>query len=459
MPAQNAAPNFFNRNLAMKKTFALSLFIFAMGLLAAQPAEKNLPPDFPQFDFRPSARPDRILLACAEDPATAQTVIWRTDTSIREAYAEIARADPSPEFDEYERKFRAETKVLLNDFAVAAYHQATFTGLQPGALYAYRVGSGPYWSEWIQFRTAEAAFQPFSFIYMGDAQNDLYSHWARAIRAAYCRAPGAGFILHAGDLINHSQNDYEWGEWFEAGSFIHRSIPSIATPGNHEYIKDTLGNKIGLSPFWNAQFQFPDNGPPGLEGQCYYIDYQGARIISLNSNQDYEVQAEWLEKVLAGNPNRWAFVTFHHPVRSTSKDRQHQTVLSLWKPILDKHRVDLVLQGHDHAYGRGQNLETSPDSSDASSGTAYVVSVSGAKMYPLAEQPWMSRAAENTQLYQVVEVFMDHLIYRSYTTGGEVYDAFILLKRPGRPNEILPLPTDIQEERRFINTLVGPDER
>ncbi|MFM8215573.1 MAG: fibronectin type III domain-containing protein, partial [Pirellula sp.] len=45
--------------------------------------------------------------------------------------------------------------------------------LQPATKYAYRVGDGVNWSEWFQFRTASTQPEPFSFVYFGDAQNDL----------------------------------------------------------------------------------------------------------------------------------------------------------------------------------------------------------------------------------------------------------------------------------------------
>ena len=32
------------------------------------------------------------------------------------------------------------------------YHSVTFDNLEPNTLYAYRVGNGKIWSEWIQFR-------------------------------------------------------------------------------------------------------------------------------------------------------------------------------------------------------------------------------------------------------------------------------------------------------------------
>ena len=433
----------------MKSIFLFFVPIFFASNAVSQPGHKNLPPASPQFNFRPTARPDRMLLTWTSDPSNTQTITWRTDTTVEVAYAEITKASSSPGFHKNVDRYQAETSLLLNDFSSAAYHQVTFTQLQPATRYLYRVGSGDFWSEWISFETMSDGFKPYTFLYLGDAQNKLYSHWARVIREAYKEAPDASFILHAGDLVNHSQNDYEWGEWFEAGSFIHRILPTIATPGNHEYIKDLDGNKIGISPFWGAQFNFPKNGPGGLQDRCYFMDVLDTRIVTLDSNHDIELQAQWLEKTLKDNPNRWTLVTFHHPVVSAARGRVNEAVLMQWKPILDKYKVDLVLQGHDHTYARGQNLVTDTSPYEQEAGTVYVVSISGTKMYSLTDQLWMTRSAENTQLYQVINVFEDHLVYRSFTANGEVYDAFKLIKKGQGPNVLEELPKSVKDTHRF----------
>ena len=59
-------------------------------------------------------------------------------------------------------------------------------------------------------------------------------------------------------------------------------------------------------------------------------------------------QTAWLEKVLADNPNRWTIVEFHQPIFSPAKGRDNPEQRAAWKPLFDRHGVDLVLTGHDH---------------------------------------------------------------------------------------------------------------
>jgi 3',5'-cyclic AMP phosphodiesterase CpdA len=430
------------------------------GQQAGQPVVPASLPERPRFAVpdalihQPTPRPDRIVLTWVGDPAHSQSVTWRTDTQVTGALAQIAHADAGPGFSSRAIDVHAATTLLTTDLGSAHYHTAHFQGLEPRTTYAYRVGDGVNWSEWFQFRTASDQAEPFSFIYFGDAQNDIRSLWSRVVREAVSDAPRARFMIHAGDLVSSGESDAQWGEWFSAGAWVNGMIPSVPSPGNHEYIRDK-DSLIAprLSRHWRVQFALPENGPSGLEETVYSIDYQGARIISLNSNAQQDRQAAWLEQVLANNPCAWTIVTFHHPLYSAARNRDNARLRGLWKPLFDRFRVDLVLQGHDHTYARtGQQLpenigEGTPAVS-AKGGTVYVVSVSGPKMYDLTRRPFMKRAAEDTQLYQIVHIDRGELRYEARTAVGEVYDAFVLRKRLGEINELFEQVPDSPERLR-----------
>lgn len=431
----------------------------------------------PLLSLQPQVQPDRIALTFSGDPATTQSVTWRTDYTIDEAYAEVAIATGAPKFWRNAQRYTAKTErmdasEIDRANIIAHYHSVTFTNLSPDTLYAYRVGNGEYWSEWFHFRTASQEAKPFAFLYVGDAQNDIMSLWSRLIRASYSKVPDARFIIHAGDLVNRAHSEQDWGEWFHAGSFIHSMIPSVPVPGNHEYQpyneQDDKADIRRLSAQWRPQFTLPENGPDSLKETSYYLDYQGVRIIALNSNERREEQVPWVDSVLANNPNKWTIATFHHPVYSASGRRDNKSLRESWKPVFDRHGVDLALQGHDHSYARGRtpaasiNVMEGANALDASTGTVYVVSVSGGKMYNLKPNGWESygvkrdRAAENTQLFQVIRIEGDTLHYEAYTAVGELYDAFDLIKgkgEDGRPNQFVERSQEAIPERRFKNTI------
>jgi hypothetical protein len=383
---------------------------------------------------RPTPMPDRVILNVAADPAREMNLTWRTSTSVKKAQAEIAVAEDGPGFSRKSKTVEAATQALKSDLGEAHYHSARFTGLTPDTLYAYRAGDGTHWSEWHQFRTASDKAAPLAFIYVGDSQNDLFSRWSRLIRMGYAHAPQAQFILHAGDLANRNDKDADWGEWHKAASWINAVIPSLPSAGNHEYGRGPQGK--ALTPHWRAQFTLPENGVAGLEESNYFIDIQGVRVVSLNSNEKLAEQTEWLDKLLAVNPQKWTVATFHHPVFSAARGRDNREVREAWQPLFDKYAVDLVMTGHDHTYAR-TNLTTGTNVRSGRAGTVYVVSVSGPKMYPLTREKWMARAAADTQLFQVIRIDGDKLVYESRTARGVLYDSFELTKQAGKPNKLV----------------------
>lgn len=391
----------------------------------------------------PTAIPDQIILNLTENPLTEVAVNWRTDMSVKQGEVHLAKATDGPEFREQFRTIGAKTSSFHNQFnhepeIAAHYHSAILDSMLPGEQYVYQVGFDTIWSEWFQIEMPKE--DKLSFIYFGDAQNDVKSMWSRVIRQAYAKEPSVNFMLHAGDLINRYERDLEWTEWFHAGGFIHATVPSIMTPGNHEY-----GEEMDLSPQWKSQFNLPENGPDGLEETCYAINYPLAKVISLDAEQIDEsekyrdAQKIWLDSVLSNNHSPWVILTLHYPFFSTKPQRDNKELRQHFKPILDKYGVDLVLQGHDHAYGRGtvNNMSEGTNVYDQHGGTVYVVSVSGPKMYNISSDPWMDRRATNTQLFQIISLDRNRLDYKAYTATGKLYDAFSIKKSASGKNQMI----------------------
>ena len=425
-------------------------FIFAGILLGAglAPAQAQQNKSYP-----PSAFPDRVILGYKGDPATSQAVNWRTDSTVTTAVAAIHEADPSPDFLSKALIVQAATHPVVIDGKTIHYHEINFGNLKPSTQYVYRVGDGKSWSEWFHFKTASDKPAPVSFLYFGDAQNDIRSLWSRAVRGAFANMPKANLMIHAGDLINNSNVDYQWGEWFEAGGWINGMVPNLATPGNHEYYRDEKRN-LFVSKHWKPQFALPENGPEGLSETAYYVDYQGVRFISLDSqaaildSTTLKKQAAWFEQITTANPNRWTVVVHHHPIYSTKNGRDNDEWRDAMEPLYKKHKVDIVLQGHDHTYGRGLNIPVG-QSRKKPDGPVYVVSVSGPKMYDIGLQNWMDRAASNTQLYQAITIDQNKLSFKAFTVNGDLYDAFDLNKDKNGVNTLLELSNTLKMQERL----------
>jgi hypothetical protein len=428
------------RGLKMKKTLIIIVSAFMIMAASFSVSGENNLKDISQYDV-----PERIILNLTENPAHEMAVTWSTCMGVEDSQIEYMIATPwsnqSFNFkdgpDPYKntrfQKAVSETVHTGKDTS-ALHHSVILKDLKPGILYQYRVGNGKTWSEWAHFRTSAIEAKPFKFIFLGDPQNDIKSFCSRAFRSAYAAAPDARFILIGGDLVTHPWEDNLWDELFYAAGWITRQVPFVLVAGNHGYYyskEDKVENKK-QHRFWRPHFTQPENGPGGLAETAFFIDFQGVRFIVLNGNEKLTEQVKWLEELLAKNKNRWTIIAIHHPFYSTGRDRDNPILRNLFMPVIDKYAVDLVLQGHDHTYGRTYKLRDGKIVPDSKKGTVFVVSVSGPKFYPINEKHklLMKKIDTAIQLYQVITVDKNVLKFEAHTITGELYDSFELKKSP-----------------------------
>jgi hypothetical protein len=71
---------------------------------------------------------------------------------------------------------------------------------------------------------------------------------------------------------------------------------------------------------------------------------------------------KWLEQDLKQNKQKWTMVYWHHPPytmgsRNSDTEKDLQSIRENVIPILEKYKVDLVLNGHSHVYERSQMIK------------------------------------------------------------------------------------------------------
>lgn len=447
--------------------------LFASCAAVPVAALETAPP--PSGAFRATGFPDRIVLSAAADPARGMGVAFRTDPRQAEALAEIAPARDGPSLAAGAATIRGESTRLETENGAAIHHRVRFAGLEPDTAYAYRVRGADGWSEWLHFRTAAAEARPFTFLYFGDTQNRILEVGARVIRQAFLDTAAPALAVHAGDLVAQraeKAHDEEWAEWAAAGGFAFASVPQLPAPGNHEYVDAVApdGSETRrLGPHWPASFALPANGAPGAEATSYFVDYQGVRFVILDGTAALdlgamETQSRWLDAVLPrGGDRRWTIALMHQPVFTCARPNDIQRIKAAWQPLFERHGVDLVLQGHDHCYGRwtreaGRDASARAVAAGEAQGPVYMVSVTGAKMYALNDraetQP--DHAAEETQLYQQVEVGEDRITVTSRTATGRLYDRFAIARQADGTNRLVEEGADAIPARRCRDGM-GPD--
>ncbi|HCQ85600.1 MAG TPA: phosphohydrolase, partial [Verrucomicrobiales bacterium] len=299
----------------------------------------------------------------------------------------------------------------------------TLRDLEPDTTYVYSVGDGAedHWTELAEFKTAPASTKPFSFIYMGDAQNGL-DRWGSLVHTAFRERPDAAFYIMAGDLVNRGGDRDDWDSLFENAKDIYDRRPLVPAIGNHEDQDPTL---------YLREFDLPKNGPEKVEKErAYWFEYSNALFVILDTNISAESQASWLKDVLNQSSATWKFVVYHHPAYSSAPSRDNPSIREHWLPLFDEHHVDMALQGHDHAYLRTYPMKDGKRVDTTNEGTVYIVSVSGVKMYDQDPRDYTEFGMTNTATYQVLDIQIsgDRLVYRAYDTDGNLKDELVIEK-------------------------------
>ena len=376
------------------------------------------------------AKPDQVVLTWSGDPKTTQSIQWRTGPSVTKGEVQWVKKSDYNRFQPAQPKqtkattFKMENANLLND-PVVHRHTVTLTDLDPGTAYIYSVGDGSDdgWSELAEFTTAPGRTEPFSFMYMGDAQNGL-ERWGSLVQSAYRQRPDVAFCIMAGDLVDRGNERDDWDSFFHSSRGVYDHCPVVPAIGNHE-------NQGGHPGMYLQMFDLPKNGPEGIEPErAYTFRYSTAEFFVLDTNLTMESQAAWLEKALAASTATGKFAVYHHPAYSSKPERDNPSIREHWTPLFDKYHLDMALQGHDHAYLRTYPIKDQKKVASTAEGTVYIVSVSGTKYYEQDKREYTEFGMTNTSTFQVLDIQIsgNRLVYRSYDTDGKLRDNLIIEK-------------------------------
>jgi 3',5'-cyclic AMP phosphodiesterase CpdA len=382
---------------------------------------------------------DQVAIAYGSDASRELVWTWRTSPEVTATAIRVARlsnrVESEPLTNDPESEpglFRivkgesaaVEVRNLLNDPSIRR-HRVAVNGLEPNTVYRYSLGDGSpeHWRPSQTVKTAPDSSRGARFLYLGDAQTGL-GNWGRLLGAAYRRHPDIDFLVLAGDLVDRGNERTNWDHFFLRAAGVFDRVPLMPCVGNHEYLD--MGPRL-----YRAFFELPRNGPDGIDPDLvYHFECGDACFAVLDSTlavcdpSQARRQAQWLDATLSNSIASWKFVIFHHPVYPSHPWRDTPSLREHWVPIFDKHHVDMVLQGHDHAYLRTYPMRGHERVDSPGQGTIYVIAVSGDKFVDQAPRDYIETGQSRVSTYQTIDIDgpSRRLTYRAWTEGGLMID-------------------------------------
>jgi 3',5'-cyclic AMP phosphodiesterase CpdA len=218
--------------------------------------------------------------------------------------------------------------------------KAELTDLEPGHLYCYQLfADGIALTELAPMITATlpGGDEPLRFIAVGDTGTGGAAQEAIAKRIS---ALPFDLMLFLGDVAYDSGTPGQLeSKFFTVYRDFLRYVPVYPAIGNHER-RSRLGR-----PYFEA-FVLP-------EPERYYsFDWGNVHFVAIDTTQRDEKQLVWLENDLANNKLPWVIVFGHHPMYTNSMRGPQMWIRRAFANIFTRHRVDLVLTGHEHQYER-----------------------------------------------------------------------------------------------------------
>ena len=264
-----------------------------------------------------------------------------------------------------------------------------------------------------------------SFIILGDIHNSLTNDQITILSQ---RHPNIQFWAQTGDWMERPYLCYEQMMYQSLLGTGLDSLPIVAIPGNHEYLKGVVKT---LPEKWKSIFPNPQNGPSRFLGTTYFVDFPHLRLIAIDTDglhrmSDYTQVAFWLKKTLREAGNKFTIVMMHHPVYSTAKGRQNPL---MWLTFYDAMReADVVFSGHDHNYARRTEYYKERFWKKEEP-TIFIATNASNKAYPIKNSEKLDNSFSGEPVYEYLQIIHDALHICTYKVdSGELLDEIVISK-------------------------------
>ena len=371
--------------------------------------------------YEASAVPTRVLLTFGdEDGMRSRNVSWMCGDEVQAAHVELvdnAQLNDNCQLSTLNSQLiQATGEVFESRSGKAAYYVARLRDLKEGHTYRYRVCTGKEHSEWYEFHLPHQDEHETAFIYMGDIQDSIGGIANQLLKAAFKQNPDAAFFVCGGDLTERPTDAY-WGETFESLDSIGQVMPVLTVTGNHDYLKGVI---CQLERRFSLIHSYYLDSMVG-ENQVFTVRYKDVQLFCLDSNRELFylwTQRRWLEEQLMKSQAKWKIVVAHHPFYSVRGEINNLIQRWMFDDLIQEYGVNLVLQGHEHAYARRTTKHA----------TTYIISHCSPKGYRInPPEGRFDKIEKDIRTYQKVRISSDTLFLTAFNAEmGTLIDSLCI---------------------------------
>ena len=278
------------------------------------------------------------------------------------------------EVNETTKTIKATTSFIQHPDCSVSKHSAIIKNLEEGT-YEYKVGAEGYWSDVETFEVKNyntAAGDEINILWLSDEQswteaemrtfknvfNGIITQWEVDEQGK----PTFDFILETGDISQNGRRRPEYQMYFDSLQGLNKKVPIMSTMGNNDLLNKMYGQCF--ANFFTNENQWANS--------VYHFRLDNTEFICLNSNTDYDyvtgygtlgnhqstdafllAQAQWLDEYLttlnsSDNAPDFTVVYMHLSPFTCVRTKRVQ----VFTHVFEKHKVPLVLCGHNHMYTR-----------------------------------------------------------------------------------------------------------
>lgn len=290
--------------------------------------------------------------------------------------------------------FESTVELFSNVDGDVSVHRCIIRDLEVG-VYEYQVGTEGCTSDTYTFEIKEYdESQGMRILWTTDQQSWTkreYDVWQMCARFLNNKQQNMeipfDFHLNTGDISQNANRRFEWSYYYDYAKDITRNIPHVITCGNNDLIDKKFSDAFNY--YITAENQFANS--------VYAFDLGFVHFVSLNSNNDstyvddvgniggykntdafLEAQAQWLDQHLTeveARPvqPRWVIVFAHLGPFTVGRTKR----LQRWVAPIEKHKVDMFLCGHNHAWSVSKPVYSGYDFNKSAAYNDYVTTKSG----------------------------------------------------------------------------------